>query len=205
MYMSASTQFDRAVTAVDHCLTMHAGVAGAEPLCGFAADALVETEVGWCAVADLKPGVGIATLDGGFAVLTGVLSRANCRDAGSVHVPGGALGNCSGVILPAQQEILLPAGLAEPVLDAAYALVPAVALVGRFGVTGVEPGGGSRFYTLRFAEEEIVWANSGLMLRVPSGPRSAFCRLSGPGARVLVELLDEGTPFCTAADGLAAA
>ncbi|MFZ5710670.1 MAG: Hint domain-containing protein [Pseudomonadota bacterium] len=205
MHMPAITQFDRAVPAADPCLRMHAGVAGAEPVCGFAADALVETEAGWRAVADLKPGAGIATLDGGFAALAGVLPLTDCRDAGFVHVPGGALGNCSGIILPAQQEILLPAGLAEPVLDAAYALVPAVALVGRFGVTGVEPGGGSRFYTLRFAEEEIVWANSGLMLRVPSGPRSAFCRLSGPGARVLVELLDEGTPFCTAADGLAAA
>ncbi|MFN0115709.1 MAG: Hint domain-containing protein, partial [Paracoccaceae bacterium] len=102
--------------------------------CGMASDALVETEAGWVRAGEVTPGMRIATFDGGFSPVTGIVRRG-AGDAGSpaVLIPPGALGNCEGLTVAAGQEILLPTGAAEKLLDAAFALVPAQVLSGFFG------------------------------------------------------------------------
>jgi hypothetical protein len=162
---------------------------------GFSARTLVETECGWRPVGGLTAGTRLATLDGGFVDLIGVrrTPAKPIAPASSVLVPGGALGNCDDVILGAAQRVLLPTGPAEPVLDAAFALVTAAALAGHFGIRRVVTE--DCLYRLDFASEEVVWANSGLLLHCPAGVDAGFLRLDGNQARALIGLLEDGTPF----------
>ncbi|MFN0114948.1 MAG: hypothetical protein ACKVPY_09755, partial [Paracoccaceae bacterium] len=101
---------------------------------------------------------------------------------------------CEGLTVAAGQEILLPTGAAEKLLDAAFALVPAQVLSGFFGAARTRaPQAG--YLSFDFAAEEVVWANSGLLLACQAPRPGAFRRLAGHRARALVGLLAEGTPF----------
>ena len=174
---------------------------------GFSGSTLVEGECGWMPVAHVVTGMRLATLDGGFAEVTGLrrLSPAANGRAARILVPGGALGNCDALILGAGQDVVLPTGPAEALLDAAFALVPAALLSGHFGIRDNGPGGHADgadetgpLFALDFAADEVLWANTGLLLHCPRpGQAPAFPRLDDTRARVLIGLLEDGTPFPT--------
>jgi len=163
---------------------------------GVLAGTLVETARGWQPVEQVRMGDGVQTLDGGLAKVLGVDRRILRPDMGQavVSVPGGAFDACSDLqVLPGQHLLLDTLGDAG-FPDDAFVLIPALALEGRAGC--------SRRFALReievitpmFASEELVWANSGLLIHCPgiaegAGRRPAsdfFPRLDLTDARALL-------------------
>ncbi len=157
---------------------------------GILAGSLVEAETGWRPVETLARGIRVATYDGGFRPLTGVGRRRLWPAAGIevIHVPGGTLDTCSGFDLLPGQHVFLASAVAEAVLGAEGALVPASALAGHAGITRRPLARPAEVITLRFAGEELVYANSGALVH---------CAAELPGARQdaigagFFEVLDE--------------
>lgn len=164
---------------------------------GMLAGTLVETATGWRGVETLRMGDLVQSLDGGLARVLAVdrsTLRAHMGQA-VIALPGGAFDACSDLhLLPAQHLLIDTLGDAA-LPDDAFALIPALALQGHAGC--------SRRYLMReievitpmFAEEEILWANSGLLIHCPGiadgaqrRPDSPFfpC-LDLPAARALLQ------------------
>lgn len=132
---------------------------------GLSGATLVEAETGWIAAKALSIGTRLHTFDGGLATILG-LTRNPVRDAPAIAIPGGVAGNCADLILPRGQHILVDT-LDDPTLpDADMVLVPATAFLGLPGVA--ETRMTYEVVTPLFADDEIVWANSGTLLHCPS-------------------------------------
>lgn len=144
------------------------------PIAGLTAGTLVETGTGWCRAETLQRGDLIHTLDGGLRPVLALHRAWLMPGAGGhvMHLPGGALGNDDDVTLLPGQHLLVDLPLDQAgrggLPDALAVLVPAVAL-------DRLPGAGRRailrpveVVTPLFADEEYVWAASGLLLRCPS-------------------------------------
>ena len=140
---------------------------------GLAAGTPVETRQGWRAVETLRPGDAVQTLDGGLARIA-AMDRTWLLPAmqGSVlDLPGGAFGNCGAVTLLPDHLLLLdlcPDDMTGDLPDALGALMPALSLEGRRGITRRKMRAPLLVVTLMFAEEELVWAASGLLLHCPA-------------------------------------
>lgn len=187
MFMKDFTRTTTAIPAADFA---------AQPVTsGILAGTLVETATGWRGVETLRLGDLVQTLDGGLAKVLGVDRRALRPELAQalIALPGGVLDACCDALLLPGQHLAIDT-LADPAHpDAAFALIPALALEGH---------GGTRRYALRgievitplFATEEILWANSGLLLHCPGiadGAQSRpegdfFPRLAIPAARALL-------------------
>lgn len=156
---------------------------------GMAAGTLVETAEGWRPVESLRMGDKLQTLDGGLARVIG-LTRSVIPDGRLMHVPGGHLGTCEDLWLAPFQHVLVDTLGDARYPDAASVLVPAMAFEGTLG--RLRPRAGkAEVITPLFAEEEVVWANSGALVWCPGLaqdpgdlPASAFfTRLSTAEAR----------------------
>lgn len=140
---------------------------------GLIAATPVETRRGWQPAGSLRPGDAVQTLDGGLRPVV-ALDRAWILPAlgGEViDLPGGAFGNDDAVaLLPGQHLLadLTPEDAATGGLpDALAVLMPAAALDGWRGATRRSVGQPLEVVTPLFAEEEYVWAASGLILHCP--------------------------------------
>jgi hypothetical protein len=176
MFMQDATSF-RAAEKI--ALSLHGLTAGGQPdACdaGILAGSLVETESGWRPVERLARGTRVATWDGGFRPLAAVERRRLWPAAGIevIEVPGGALDTCSGFSLLPGQHVFLSSAVAEEVLGAEGALLPASALAGHAGITRLPLLRPAEVITLRFAGEEIVYVNSGALVH---------CAAEAPAAR----------------------
>lgn len=156
---------------------------------GIAAGTLVETADGWRRIETLRMGDRVQTLDGGLARIIG-LSRQAVADGRMMHVPGGHLGTCEDLWLAPFQHVLVDTMGDAAFPEAASLLLPAMALEGTIG--RLRPfAGRAEVFTPLFAEEEVVWANSGALLWCPGlaqdpaeAPASTFfTRLSVAEAR----------------------
>lgn len=148
------------------------------------AHTLMETESGWAAVDSLQAGDAVATLDGGFAEITAI-TRPD-RSAPLVHIPGGVLSTCSEIAVPADAHVALhtPARW----IDAPVVSVPVKALS---GWCGIRPTlfNGPDLTQLHFADEEMIYAQSGLLIHAaPSTGDSFFPKLSYGDARAILAL-----------------
>lgn len=167
---------------------------------GLAAGTPVESAQGWCPVETLHPGMRVQTLDGGLARIV-AMDRTWLlppMQGGVVHLPGGAFGNCDDLLLLPDQHVLLDLradDAAVPGLpDALAVLIPALALQGQGGAALRPQRKPLEVVTLVFAEEELVWAASGLLLHCPGTAQGAgalpggdtFPRLGEPAARRLL-------------------
>ena len=155
---------------------------------GLLAGSLVETASGWRPVETLARGTRVATYDGGFRPVARVERHHVWPAAGAevIHVPGGALDNCSAFSLLPGQHLLVTSEVAEEVLDCAGALIPASALVGYRGITREALVRPAEVLSLRFAGEEIVYVNSGALVHCAAeGPEAAEARSA------FFEVLDE--------------
>ena len=155
---------------------------------GLLAGSLVETASGWRPVETLARGTRVATYDGGFCPVARVERHHVWPAAGAevIHVPGGALDNCSAFSLLPGQHLLVTSEVAEEVLDCAGALIPASALVGYRGITREALVRPAEVLSLRFAGEEIVYVNSGALVHCAAeGPEAAEARSA------FFEVLDE--------------
>lgn len=166
MFMQDFAQLTMDSTLVTH---RQPAVIPAPVIGGIVAGTLVEGARGWVAVETLRIGDKVQTLDGGLARVH-ALDRRNLTQAAEsalIHVPGGSYDACSDLMLVPGQHVLMDT-LGDPALGAApYALVPAIALTcdpmirRRFPVLTVE------VITPLFADEEIIFANSGVLLHCP--------------------------------------
>ena len=140
---------------------------------GLAAGTPVETRTGWRAVETLRPGDAVQTLDGGLAFIA-AMDRTwllPAMGAGVLDLAGGAFGNCAGLTLLPDQHLLLdlnPDDLTGDLPDALGALMPAQSLGGQRGITRRIVRAPLEVVTLMFADEELVWAASGLLLHCPA-------------------------------------
>jgi hypothetical protein len=140
--------------------------------CGLTADTLIETRAGWQPAARLAIGSRVQSLDGGAALVLGV-TQCEVRNLPGILIPGPLADNCADLLLPAQQGLLLDT-LQDPALpDADFVLVPALAFLALQGCRQQPING--RLIQPRFAQEEMLWANSGALLSCPAlTPCTAF-------------------------------
>ncbi len=150
-------------------------------------DTMLETPQGWTAVADLTPGTEVATLDGGFAPIAWV-GRAQPMGHGLL-VPAGALGNCSDLVLPGETLVGLEAPL-EFDATSDHISLPLAAFEGLRGIRRSNAVG--CFRTLGFDAEEMLWAQTGLLVHARPMADAFFQTLRFGDARGLISLIDAG-------------
>lgn len=152
----------------------------------FVAGTRVETAAGWRDVAALSAGDALWTFDGGLRPLVAVERQVLSPEAGrmAVLVPGGLMGACADLMLLSSTGVLLGTGDRRPKM--ARALVPARALRALPGVTLRPAGGRIEAVRLVFAEEEAIWANTGVLVHCPRGDTSQFPRLEAAVARAML-------------------
>lgn len=132
-------------------------------LTGLVAGTKVETDRGWTDVTALDRGDRVYTLDGGLARILGLDRRT--AQVQAWHLPGGYLDSCSDLYLLPRQPILMST-LDDPELGAApFVLIPSEALAKLPFVTRQTLR--EEIVTPMFADEEVVFANSGVLLRCP--------------------------------------
>jgi hypothetical protein len=137
---------------------------------GIVAGTLVECAKGWVPVETLRIGDKVQTLDGGLARIHCIDRRTLAQQAecALIHVPGGTYDACSDLMLVPGQHILIDT-LNDTLLGAApYTLVPAVALTSDHLVRRSFPDLKVEVITPQFADEEIIFVNSGVLLHCPS-------------------------------------
>lgn len=135
---------------------------------GLVAGTLLETSTGWRPIEALAVGDCVQTLDGGLARILH-LTRRTLRpevETALLMLPGGQYDACSDLLLLPGQHLLIDT-LDDTTMDGApFALIPALALAGpnvrrHYAPTALE------VVTPLFADEEVVYANTGVLLHCP--------------------------------------
>ncbi|MHA6267028.1 Hint domain-containing protein [Aliiroseovarius sp. CAU 1755] len=203
MFLNTQTDFANALPVEMAALMRPADT----KLSGFVTGTKVETAFGWRAVETLTRGDAVHTLDGGLRVAQQVNRRTLSVDR-ALHVPGGVLGNCADMVLMPGQGVLIETDLAEGAFGAPMVLVPAAALAGFRGISWVSLAHRNtkalEVIELGFAEEEVVFAESGVLLgcygaEADTGKRSYYKHLTLDQGQALIGLLIHGSPFDLAA------
>lgn len=183
-----------------------AGQAAADAAAGgIVAGSLVATESGWRPVEALRPGVRVATFDGGLRPVRRVTRLSLPPGTALVHLPGGALSACADLLLLPDQPLLLPTGPAERILGEAHAFVHARALVGRFGTGRLQPGTAVEIVRIGLETAEAVWVNTGVLLRSEGRDDGFFPLLGAREAEAMfafAEPVRRGTPLARIATDL---
>ncbi len=151
-----------------------------QPDAGLIAGTLVETENGWQPIELLRAGQYVQTFDGGLRQVRQIersyygAAHGGFAIDGVVFIPGGALGNCDDLFAMPEQYLMIESRLAEELLGTPVVLLPASAFVGFYDVEWQHPQGVIEAVTLRFDQEELVYANSGVLLHCPKDAGSDF-------------------------------
>ena len=136
---------------------------------GIVAGTLVETATGWQDVARLRIGDAVQTLDGGLSRILG-LDRRILRpepETSLILIPGGCHDACSDILLMPGQHVLKDT-LDDPTCHGApFVLLPAFAMTIDSYVTRHFPDAEVEVITPLFADEEVIFANSGVLLHCP--------------------------------------
>ncbi len=190
MFMQDITKLKTAFTRV---APRAAPVVPAPILGGIVAGTMIEGECGWIAAEALQIGDRLQTLDGGLARIH-ALDRRKLQPAAEtslIHLPGGLYDACSDLWLVPGQHVLI-----DTVHDhtAPYLLVPAIALTGDT-IRHSFPQAEIEVITPLFADEEVIFANSGVLLHCPSvidgagryPDNSFFPRLDAATARAFLQ------------------
>ena len=136
---------------------------------GLIAGTLIESASGWMPVENLRIGDLVQSYDGGLARVVG-LDRdwiAPAVGAFVLRLPGGALDNCSDLLLLPGQNLLVDTLNDEDLPDDIVALIPAESLEGVLGTTRARIVKPIEVITPRFANDEAIFANSGTLLHCP--------------------------------------
>ena len=147
---------------------------------GLIAGTLVATEMGWQPVQDLQIGDRVVTFDSGMRPLKAMRVSTLWTAAAEapvglwpLHLPAGALGNRTDMLLLPDQPLLIESDAGEDLFGDAFTLVPAGALDGYNGITRTAPAREVTVVTLEFADDEVVYANGTLLAQCRSGRTSA--------------------------------
>lgn len=159
----------RIATAISLVAPRRATPVPAPVLGGIVAGTLVEGETGWVAAENLRIGDRLQTLDGGLARIHGLDRRILGVQAETslIHVPGGCFDACSDLWLVPGQHVLMDT-VQDPDHTAPYVLLPAIALTTDAAVRHSFLQTEVQVITPLFADEEVIFANSGVMLHCPS-------------------------------------
>lgn len=143
----------------------------AELAFGLVAGTQVATQIGWRDVAAVSAGDLVLTFDGGMQIVAAVDRQVIQTggefapgDAWPLFVPAEALGNKDEMYLLPQQSVMIEADAAEEVFGDPFAMIPALALEGFRGITRVPPAEQIEIITLSFAQDEVVFTNSGALI-----------------------------------------
>ena len=109
---------------------------------------------------------------------------------GLILVPGGALDNCEDFYLLPGAHVLLSGSAVAAITGDAAALVRAEDLAGHGGIGRALPVDGIEVVRFGFDEEEVIWANTGVLVHCPADDRDpvsgVFPVLDAEAARVLL-------------------
>lgn len=166
---------------------------------GLVSTTLVESDQGWVMAGTLQKGNLVQTFDGGLRAITWLERRPLPRLLSSalIHVPGGALNSCSDLWLLPDQAVLITDPLVSEVFDCAGALVLARDLQGYQGIAHRAFAGQAELIRLGFAQEELIYANSGALIHAPAtiARRGGFFpRLNSHQAHAMLALIEAGRP-----------
>ncbi len=125
---------------------------------GLTAATLVDTTQGWIAAEGLRIGTGVYTIEGGARPVLALDRHVLAAGRMVVRLPGGSFGNCSYLDLMPDQVIVLD----QP--DGSDLQCAARSLVGRRGATFFRLERALECVTPLFAEDEVIWTNSGTRL-----------------------------------------
>lgn len=165
---------------------------------GLTAGTMVETASGWHGVETLRIGDRVHSYDGGLARIVGLDRSYIAPQSPLLHIPGGAFDNCTDLLLPEHQHLLIDT-LGDPDLpDTLTALIPAAALTGFRGTRRLTANTHTELVTPLFAQAEAIYANSGALVYCPAiahGPARLpqtgdFTLLEIGAARALLRRLD---------------
>ncbi len=172
--------------------------AGSGVRAGLTTGTLVETETGWRAAEALSAGDAVHTLGGAVQPIRSVektcygTSVFSLFPRGLVLVPGGALGNCETFYLLPETHVLLSGTAIAALTGDSVALVSAADLVGYRGIVRALPVDGIEAMRLVFDEDEVIFANSGVLIHCPAADAEAgqvsglFPTLTRNAAQVLM-------------------
>ena len=136
---------------------------------GIVAGTLVETANGWRDVTTLRIGDAVQTLDGGLSRILG-LDRRVLRpepETSLILIPGGSHDACSDILLMPGQHVLKDTLGDDACHGAPFVLLPAFAMTVDALITRHFPEAEVEVTTPLFADEEIIFANSGVLLHCP--------------------------------------
>jgi Hint domain len=158
---------------------------------GLIAGTLVETPNGWTRVEDVSIGTQVATFDGDFRPVTQVTRQP---DADALWcVPGGTLGACSDLLVEADQHLALTHPACRRLFDLPVVLAPVSALAGHGGIHRV-PGKSAPVHRLHFAEDEILWTQTGALIHAGlDGHDSSYRKLGYGETRALLLMMPDHT------------
>lgn len=193
MFMQDFTRLGALSTPVDRPL--------AAPLApvttGLVAGTLLETSAGWQPVQSLRIGDAVQTLDGGLARIIGLHRRTLTAAAQTmlIQIDGGYGDACADLVLLPGQHLLLDTLNDAQMNGAPFAMIAAKALLGSPGTRRLAQWADIEIITPMFADEEVVYANSGVLLHCPGitdgaqgfPDTSFFPRLEATEARHFVQ------------------
>jgi len=178
---------------------------------GFVAGTKVATQHGWQDVTTIKAGDTVLTFDGGLQTVVSVEENLAWEDdffcpehLWPMHVPAGALGNREDMTLMPEQAVLIESDVAEEVFGDPFTMIKAASLEGYRGITQNRPMNLFKVITLRFQNEQVVFANSGALFHCPAASDdmdtdSDYSLLDDDQAELLIDTLDmldrEATEF----------
>ncbi|WP_176473884.1 Hint domain-containing protein [Actibacterium ureilyticum] len=169
MFHQDPAQFDPAQTDAARIVAPHRPTA----FRGLTGGTLLETESGWRPVDAITVGDRIHSFDGGLRQVQAVRRHFVTRDALitagilPVRIAGGTLGACSDLVLMPGQGVLCPVEAARHG-GQEHRLIAARDLRDRAGVAQRPARAALALTELGFAEEEILWANTGVLLHCPA-------------------------------------
>jgi Hint domain len=134
------------------------GAGRADPMSGLTAATLVETTQGWRAAADLMIGSMVYTIEGGIRPVLAIDRKEVPAGTTFVRLAGGTFDNCSTLDLLPEQDVVLDRRNGTPIR------VPARMLAGHRGASLVCAARAVEIVTPLFAEDEVIWTNSGTRL-----------------------------------------
>ncbi|MEP2530872.1 Hint domain-containing protein [Shimia sp.] len=175
--------------------------------CGLIQGTQVGTRDGWVPVETLVPGAEVLTFDAGFQTMTSLIrdvawdaDRLCPRTLWPLNVPAGTLENRDDLLVMPHQGVLIECeDVSDPWGDP-YAIVPGAALDVLAGVERQELCGEVEVFLPVFEEDQVVFANHGLLLfcqshwgvrdgKVPThATASNYNMLPIATARVLLEM-----------------
>lgn len=140
---------------------------------GLLAGTRVGTSMGWRAVEALAPGDMVLTFDNGLQPLVEVRRETYWHndvamgDVNVVMVPAGAMGNSVDVTLLPDQGVLIESEAACDAQGDPFAVLRAKALDGFRGIIRAAPEPQMQVITLVFENEEVIYAEGGILLHCP--------------------------------------